>query len=725
MSGPWEKYKKEDSELEGPWSKYAVDTVDTVDDTIDDMPPDEPIIPKEPAWYDVPGKLNKTADETLGKIKREAQLTEQGKQHPASGGAWAALHMLSYPVKQVGNILSPIVSNPISKAIFEGAAYAGRENITNANKASKSINKFPVSKDKPLISQEKIESAQNYLKENPEVGNRIGSAFDVATSLPLGLGGKAVTQKAAIAAKKGIANAAENFAIRSGNRQVKINSPEWNMGARPEKRAEYGVLGNKAEQEAAQWESIKQPIFEALNKKIAGQLDNPENITSLEEIRKNAKAVIQKSNADKDWKRIQSEAIDKKIDDLYTTYENGNIDILEAQKLKIRTGRDGSWYTNGKGAMNDPDAPLKAQVANALYDALKNNVENKGSAGIKELNKALSDIIPMQLAAEKRMMVDKRNNFTSLDDVVGTVTGLAAAGSGNFAPLLFAGGNAAIKSPLAGKMAYKLSQNLKGQKIPPGIKAIQDAIAMPEKGPTINVKANIPITDPSRLLPPLKLGDMPPVSDMEIPIGAKLRKQGVVLNSDIERPALPSPEDIAKLYKDTPLLRRDQLFLSKDKPAPAEIPAERNVSYGTQIPESYFAEDPFRASLLNKKELKEMNRIEDANTKMRGASEDYPNMENYNPEELMSLDDARAYQYAKEIEQHQKDLARQARKAERESLSKVGKGDGTDAGLTAAAADNGVEMKMWAEQLGYGWPINPKDYKEFLRRVNTLKKYKK
>lgn len=321
--------------------------------------------------------------------------------------------------------------------------------------------------------------------ESQKIGSEYGGgAVDAALMVvPIKLGVKG-TQLTAQSLK--LDKPLEKFATRSQTRQVKINSPEWNMGARPEINAKYGVIGKKAEDAAGQWQALEDQIIENFNPRIANRLNDPKNVTTTTDLRKHAHDVINRSNASQDEKLLQMAEVDNIIGRWDDVYKEGKINILEAQKLKIEQGRQGNWKATGLGRVSNPKAPLEAKAHNAIYDALKVNVENKGSEGIKELNKALSEIIPMKLSAEKRMMVDKRNNFASLDDVVSTVTALATAAHGNFLPAIYAGGNMAVKSPIMAKTAYKTAQAIRGEKIPPGIKNIQDAISLPLKSETGN-----------------------------------------------------------------------------------------------------------------------------------------------------------------------------------------------------------------------------------------------
>ena len=394
---------------------------------------------------------------------------------------------------------------------------------------------------------------------------------------------------------------------------------------------------------------------------------------------------------------------------------------------------------------------IDASIANAMREQLDNQITNAVGDGYQGLKNEYGALKAIEKEVNHRALINARAAGKNVLDMTDIFTGADLAGGIlSMNPVMIARGAAGkaiaqwyknVNKPdnYINKMfdnAYKVYGNepvLKaGETFSPNL----NIPAFARKGITPDVKSTPIITDERRMLPAPMLNDGKQAFEPMLPsLADRVRAMGQI----------PEPPKIItdpRYMLPAPMVETNIPGQSIKPPLPSIGDRVRSIGYeGTkkpeinirslekptapQLPDDYFADDPFRASLLNKKELKEMQRIDDANAKMRGVSEDYPNLEKYNPDELMSLEDARAYQYAKEMEQHQKDLARQARKVERESLSKVGKGDGTDAGLTAAAADNGVEMKMWADQLGYGWPINPKDYSEFLRRVRTLKKYKK
>jgi hypothetical protein len=417
------------------------------------------------------------------------QNVEEMKQYGKGGGLNREIAGLEYGLRQTGEAFggaSDVVANlaaPVAKDIYK--------------KVVKPTFQF-TSGDEEFARQglrNVGEKWQQFSEKYPRAAKNIGAIGNIVGFIPSGIAGAVGLKLGEFAALKGakglnLDKPLEKFATRAQTRQVKINSPEWNMGARPETNAKYGVIGKKAEDALGQWQALENQIIENLNPRIAGRLDDPRNITTTNDLRKHAYDVIKRSNASQDEKLLQIAEVDNIINRWDEVYQGGKIDILEAHKLKIEQGRQGNWKSTTAGIMSNPKAPLESKAHNAIYDALKVNVENKGSEGIKELNKALSEIIPMKLAAEKRMMVDKRNNFTRLDDVVAVTTGLASLSHGNVLPLAFAGGNIAVKSPLMARTAYKTAQEIRGEKIPPGIKEIQDAMALPLKSESINL--NIP-----------------------------------------------------------------------------------------------------------------------------------------------------------------------------------------------------------------------------------------
>lgn len=93
---------------------------------------------------------------------------------------------------------------------------------------------------------------------------------------------------------------------------------------------------------------------------------------------------------------------------------NGVVDLPTAQTVKRAAGTMGAW----KYGLQDPESLASEKVYNTFYSNLKTEIEKKSPAGVKEINKALSEIIPIHNAALKRLPVAERNNIISLTDTM-------------------------------------------------------------------------------------------------------------------------------------------------------------------------------------------------------------------------------------------------------------------------------------------------------------------
>jgi hypothetical protein len=298
----------------------------------------------------------------------------------------------------------------------------------------------------------------------------VAPALRAATKGALGTVQKAAETTVSMPSKLG--EGLQNAAARIQGTKVKVLTPEMKKGASNAQYKKYGVFGN-AEQVQKQWHGKIQDLATQLKEKINSvefDPNNPETRINLVQVINRAKQKTLEGS------RINKNALSKVADDvaneLETTYGldfnkapaiSNNVDLAESQLLKQEVGKHGDWLShNGKIAANQ-DATNKAAFYNTLYNELKVELENKGPEGIKQLNKQLSEIIPMERSAAKQVLVQNRKNPLSLDDYIG---GLATAGSalhGNLFPAAVAIGNAASKSPNVAKGMYKLGKLMKGE----------------------------------------------------------------------------------------------------------------------------------------------------------------------------------------------------------------------------------------------------------------------
>jgi len=271
-------------------------------------------------------------------------------------------------------------------------------------------------------------------------------------------------------------------AARMQGTKVKVNIPEMKKGASNEMYKKYGVFGN-AKEVQGQWQGKISDISQQLKDKINSVEFNradPNSRINLAQVINRAKARAIAGT------RINKNSISSVADDisneLKSTYDldltkapaiANNVDLSEAQLLKQEIGKHGDWLShNGKITANQ-DATNKAAFYNTLYDELKNELENKGGPGIRELNKQLSEMIPMERAAAKQVLVENRKNPISLEDYLGALAVAGSAAHGNILPAAVVLGNIATKSPSVAKGMYKFGKALSGEKKLPNLLASQ------------------------------------------------------------------------------------------------------------------------------------------------------------------------------------------------------------------------------------------------------------
>ena len=95
--------------------------------------------------------------------------------------------------------------------------------------------------------------------------------------------------------------------------------------------------------------------------------------------------------------------------------DNGLVNLVEATNIKRGAGTKGAWSYNRP----EPDASAIEKVYTTFYNEIKNEIERLAPEGVKEINKQLSELIPISNAALRRLPVEQRNNILSLTDSIG------------------------------------------------------------------------------------------------------------------------------------------------------------------------------------------------------------------------------------------------------------------------------------------------------------------
>lgn len=100
--------------------------------------------------------------------------------------------------------------------------------------------------------------------------------------------------------------------------------------------------------------------------------------------------------------------------------QDGNVSIADAQQIKRAVGKLGAWQYGAR----DPESTAVETVANNLYTKLKNEIEATSPVEIRDINKQLSELIPIENAVIRRIPIADRNNMISLTDVLTAAPGL-------------------------------------------------------------------------------------------------------------------------------------------------------------------------------------------------------------------------------------------------------------------------------------------------------------
>ena len=265
-------------------------------------------------------------------------------------------------------------------------------------------------------------------------------------------------------------NVAEKMAAGTEGRVVPIKSPEFNKGAANALYTKYNVFGNP-EQVQAQWNSKIHSAYTQLKEKISSiPMDYTKSGSSVnvaQVINRAGEKVINETRLSKlDMAKVISNVKDNLtetygLDFKHAPARANNIDLAEAQLLKQETGLQGDWHVvNGKMAANK-EASNIGTVYNAFYDELKKELENKGGPGIKELNKQMSEMIPMERAARKQILISGRKDMFSLSDFLGLGVGVGHAVASHGLSIVPLAANLIGKSPAAAKVFNATGKALK------------------------------------------------------------------------------------------------------------------------------------------------------------------------------------------------------------------------------------------------------------------------
>jgi len=206
--------------------------------------------------------------------------------------------------------------------------------------------------------------------------------------------------------------------------------------------------------------------------------------------------------------------LDKLALELKLLAKDGRIDIADAQKIKQAFGAKGAWEYN----VPREDANAIEAVYTKAYNILKTQIERSASSAgntqVAQINRELSELIPIEQALIRRLPVAARQNPISLTDLVSAIGGTKLGGPLFILNRLSKSG--AVGSKLAGVGSRPESRGALGTLISgPGEKQLKNAPKLGElKIPKVNV--GLSIQNASELVTPKGLS-LPTSSGKLIP----------------------------------------------------------------------------------------------------------------------------------------------------------------------------------------------------------------
>lgn len=132
--------------------------------------------------------------------------------------------------------------------------------------------------------------------------------------------------------------------------------------------------------------------------------------------------------------------------------QNGLVDLVEANFIKRGAGTKGAW---AYGRV-EPDASAVEKVYTTFYNKLKTAIEKNAPEGVKDLNKQMSELIPISNAALRRLPVEQRNNMIGLTDSIGLFSAMFDPKS-----LALLGANRLARSGKFGNFLMNVAESIK------------------------------------------------------------------------------------------------------------------------------------------------------------------------------------------------------------------------------------------------------------------------
>lgn len=308
-------------------------------------------------------------------------------------------------------------------------------------------------------AQAAIQQYQSWKLQHPEAAANLEATGLIASVLPMGkaagAAGKATASgaiKAGEAAGKVKSATGQGIEATGQKIQQSVIRPsihDVKDGFRIENVAKYDVGGSLPETITKSHAKMNE-----LGQQLAAKLKGSDTKIKLSET---MAKTAERLGADKAGTFGDNAALDRVLDQIADEVGRvgDDIDLITATNVKRGAGSKGAW------AYNRPEADASAieRAYTEFYAVLKEQIEKAAPEGVREINKQLSELIPIQNAALRRLPVEQRNNVFSLTDSIGFMSAL-------FDPkaLLLVGASKAARSGKVGDMLTRTGQKMQGKK---------------------------------------------------------------------------------------------------------------------------------------------------------------------------------------------------------------------------------------------------------------------
>lgn len=242
------------------------------------------------------------------------------------------------------------------------------------------------------------------LVENRDVGENLNTALTIGAAIPLA--GSILSKS-----KELLGRMTKATGLKIQSSVIKPSIKDVKDGFKIENVNKY-ELGGSLDQTLLKTNAR----LNELNKQLTEKLKGANASVNLNDVyEETVKALSKKGNADNfgDIKQIKKvlEGLADEISEVGTL----NPDLPTANIIKRAAGTKGAWQFG----MFSPDAKATEIVYDTFYNRLKIAIEKASPDGIADINRQMSELIPINNAVLRRIPIAERNNAISLTDAIG------------------------------------------------------------------------------------------------------------------------------------------------------------------------------------------------------------------------------------------------------------------------------------------------------------------